>query len=126
MKSEAAEWFRYAEDDFAVGSRLLTDYPRNSVWSHHQAAEKFLKALLIQAGVDFPKTHDCTVLFNLLTQADKSVVREACIHLSGYGPAQRYPGGTPITVADGHAVQASSAKVREYARKHCGHEAGKG
>ena len=46
---------------------LAENCPYDTVSYHcQQCVEKYLKALLIHRNVDFPRTHDLVVLFNLL------------------------------------------------------------
>lgn len=62
MKAETEDRLRYANEDYSVGTMLREKYVRSSVWSYQQSAEKYLKALLTESGIDFPKTHDCVAL----------------------------------------------------------------
>lgn len=70
-----------------------------------QAAEKAIKALLVQRHVRFPKTHD---LLDLLTVLDRSglpipaEIREADA-LTQYSVETRYPGLGEDVTADEHA-----------------------
>lgn len=66
-----------------------------------QAAEKAVKALLIEKGIDFPRTHDVLRLVRLLPegllpQQDEDEVDR----LSGWAVAGRYPADLPDAVED--------------------------
>ncbi|CAN5664978.1 hypothetical protein BH11ARM2_BH11ARM2_00220 [soil metagenome] len=63
-----------------------------------QAAEKHLKALLVEQGVAPPKTHDLTQLISMHsgTPAPSSVDSAAAM-TSAYAWLTRYPGSPPIT-----------------------------
>jgi len=61
------EWVRKAQADLAVAERLISEEAgfSNAVAFHcEQAAEKFIKAFLVWAEADFPKTHDLTELLS--------------------------------------------------------------
>jgi|HubBroStandDraft_6_1064221.scaffolds.fasta_scaffold340642_2 HEPN domain-containing protein len=59
-----------AEQDFRSAERLLSieeDCPFDHVTFHaQQCAEKYLKALLVERGTDFPRTHSLRILTQLL------------------------------------------------------------
>ena len=65
-QSDPHEWLRFAQDDLAAARLLLTDVevPARLACFHaqEQAAEKALKASLVQAAIQFRKTHDLVVL----------------------------------------------------------------
>ena len=62
-----------------------------------QAAEKFLKALLVWHGVDFEKTHNLGRLLQLVTSFDTSLASslKPATALNPYGVDYRYPGDFP-------------------------------
>lgn len=70
MKPETAEWVEKAEGDFrtAVREKNSAEYPNYDAACFHaqQCAEKYLKARLVEAGKDFPKTHDLSAILNLV------------------------------------------------------------
>ena len=66
--SDPTEWLRFAHDDLAAARLLLADpgLPARLACLHAQhAAEKALKASLIDASIHFRKTHDRAVLVAL-------------------------------------------------------------
>jgi HEPN domain-containing protein len=70
MKSSTREWVAKAEEDFAVAC-TLTRPRKKPLWAPvcfhaQQCVEKYLKARLNEASVQFHKTHD---LEQLLVQA---------------------------------------------------------
>jgi len=95
MKEESRDWLAYAEEDFAAGDRLQADFFRNAVWAYQQAAEKSIKALLIDLGIDFPKSHDLVALINLTTIEVDQPVRDACLKLVVWSCMDRL-GDTPV------------------------------
>ena len=67
-KREALRWAAYAEEDYEYAQLGLTRYPRNATWDFHQAAEKYLKAALLEENIEPPRTHDLLRLLSLLKQ----------------------------------------------------------
>jgi len=59
-----------------------------------QCAEKYLKAILEEAGEDIPHIHDLAVLLDHIedTGAELSLSRSALARLSTFGVSTRYPG----------------------------------
>ena len=69
MKRETGRWVRKAEADHEGANELaLKARPLNDLICFHcqQSAEKYLKALLIERGLSFPKTHRLEDLLLLL------------------------------------------------------------
>ena len=64
------QWVRKAEHDLEAARLILaaeTHCPYDTVCFHcHQAAEKYLKALLTLLGIQAPRTHDLGKLLALL------------------------------------------------------------
>ena len=97
----AVDWLRYAESDLDIAritqsSRILLE---GLCFHAQQAAEKALKAVLIAYSIPFPRTHNITVLIDLLPQdiALPSEV-EAAASLTDYAVLMRYPGNLePVT-----------------------------
>ena len=99
---DAAEWLIHAESDLTY-ARLGRSEPavlRGQVAFHaEQAAEKALKAVLIQTGVEFPRTHVQSLL-RLLRNSEISVRQdiEQASALTRFAVEARYPGDIePIT-----------------------------
>ena len=62
-------FLKKALEDEILLKKLINDFDvSDTIWGFHaqQAIEKLLKALLIKNKTDFPRTHDLTVLFELL------------------------------------------------------------
>jgi HEPN domain-containing protein len=83
-----------------------------------QAAEKAIKAVLVNRRVPFPKTHAIAELLTLLLQAAVHVpdgVRQAAI-LTGYAVEARYPGiSEEVTEADYAAALELAERVVRWA-----------
>jgi HEPN domain-containing protein len=82
-----------------------------------QSAEKHLKALLIERGLSFPKTHRLEDLLLLLLPHDASLkaIRRALVSLTRYAVDYRYPDET-ATRRQATAALRQAAKVRQQIR----------
>lgn len=96
-------WFRYADMDYDTAVHLLKNmYPMPSeiiCYHSQQAAEKYLKGILISFGEEIIKTHDLVFLANeiqnhSLVSAD---ILKICAKLSVYGVKARYPKELAVT-----------------------------
>lgn len=62
MRPETTEWTEIADADFCTAAReaMATEAPNFSAVCFHaqQSAEKYLKALLVEHDIYFPKTHN--------------------------------------------------------------------
>ena len=91
------EWLNRAKSNLAraKADRHLDEvYLEDLCFDAQQAAEKSMKALLITAKKDFPRTHDLAELLSLIERAGYAVpesVRSAP-RLSVYSTVTRYPG----------------------------------
>jgi HEPN domain-containing protein len=97
INAEIQRWVEKAENDFRNAEYVLTleeNCPFDTVSYHcQQCAEKYLKAALICRNVEFPRTHDLVVLFNLLQKAEPLPLRiEDVQPLNRYSIEARYPG----------------------------------
>lgn len=87
-----------AEGDFATAERefaVTADPNYDAVCFHaQQCAEKYLKARLQESGTPFGKTHDLTVLLNMVLPFEPSwnTLLTDLQTLSAYAVAYRYPG----------------------------------
>ena len=106
MNNEVQQWFTFAQKDLAVAKHLRdTFYPEPmEIICYHceQAAEKLLKAVLVAADVEPPKTHDLIQLCKKCTELDKEyeTLADACIELSPYGVQVRYPSNLDLNEDD--------------------------
>jgi len=70
MRVESIEWVEKAEGDWHTAGRELrtTEFPNYDAVCFHaqQCAEKYLKALLTERNVRFPKMHHLPTLLDLL------------------------------------------------------------
>lgn len=91
----ALGWFKKAENDLKNISLVLPspDCPFDTVCFHaQQAAEKYLKGLLVQLDVSFPKTHDIARILELVPgEVDLDLGIEDLAPLSQWAVFPRYP-----------------------------------
>jgi len=93
MQPLTAEWVTKAEADLATAQRELRARraPNYDAACFHaqQCAEKYLKALLQEESVSFPRTHDLMMLLSLMTSPDPALtVLQADLRLLTATPAR--------------------------------------
>jgi HEPN domain-containing protein len=96
IRELVVEWVRRARADLAL-ARLTEDEriaPELLAFHAQQAAEKALKALLVQRQIEFPHTHAIGPLLNLCQAAGFEGVESLAgvASLTRYAVATRYPG----------------------------------
>ena len=81
-----------------------------------QAAEKAIKAVMIERGIDFPYVHDLAHLLSVLEEAGEAIPEDirAVETLTNYSSTARYPNvGSPVSVQEhSEAVEIAEAVVR--------------
>ncbi|MBD3175521.1 MAG: HEPN domain-containing protein [Armatimonadia bacterium] len=99
MNEIAREWLSIAEADMGTATRELevdgVPNPRAAAFHAQQAAEKALKALLIQVRVESPRTHSLEPLLDLLPPPplpELVAMRSDLRLLSRFAVRARYPG----------------------------------
>lgn len=98
MNQETEEWVEKAEGDWGTMIResLVTEGANLDAVCFHaqQCAEKYFKALLVENGVGFQKTHDLVKLLNdlLLLYPEMDVHSEGAVALTAFGVEFRCPG----------------------------------
>jgi HEPN domain-containing protein len=99
------QWLNRAHKDLAASEVLLKeafeDY-ENAGFHAQQSVEKFIKAFLISRQIEFPKTHDITLLRQLVARVDQELAKKLAIadSLTPYGVEFRYPGDLPSVSRD--------------------------
>jgi HEPN domain-containing protein len=114
----ARRWIAKAEEDLAAAERLLSlDDSLASVVCFHsqQAVEKLVKALLVVAGVPFPRTHDVIQLVQILPRdLALPVALAELAPLNRYAVEARYPiGEEPLTGDEARTAIALARRVRD-------------
>jgi len=88
------EWMEYARSDLALAGEPHGPRVRLETVCFHaqQAVEKAVKAVLVQAGVTFPKVHSIERLLDLLPAAiERTPDLLKSRTLSAYATVPRYP-----------------------------------
>jgi HEPN domain-containing protein len=98
MKASTRDWIAKAEEDFAA-ALLLARPRRQPLWSPvcfhaQQCAEKYLKARLNEASIQFYRTHDLEQLLNQALRVEPlwAAFRPSLKRLSDSAVLPRYPG----------------------------------
>lgn len=113
------EWVSKAEGDFAAASKLLEiEGPTWIVCFHaQQAAEKYLKAMLVQLQAPFGKTHDIGELLRLLPESKRPSFDAAeAFELTQHAVAGRYPEAPESTVEEARRVLVLASRIRDFVR----------
>jgi HEPN domain-containing protein len=92
-----ADWLKKADEDFGLARQLLSEesnYLHAIAFHSQQAAEKYLKALLVFHQREFPKTHDIAQLLDILATVDKDTASklDSVDELNPFAIEARYPG----------------------------------
>lgn len=113
----ARDWKAKADGDLRSARTLLgLDPPETDAVAFHcqQAAEKYLKALLVAVGVEPPRTHDLGVLRELASDKFPEIadLQEACEYLTPLAVQTRYPlFEPPISAADASKALSKSEEI---------------
>jgi len=94
---EIQQWTEKADNDLRSAEFILTmekDCPYDIVCFHaQQAVEKYLKALLVKENIEFPRTHDLIILFNMIPSKNTlTIEKHDLLALNRYSVESRYPG----------------------------------
>lgn len=104
MRELVQQWLSKAEDDLGAAELLLSEgrYLNLAGFHAQQAAEKFLKAFLVEHQIEFPKTHNIAELLDLVGRRNQSLAESLrnAADLTPYGAEIRYPGDTPELSAE--------------------------
>src|SRR5258708_1862823 len=119
MKASTREWLSKAEEDFTVATLLAR--PRKKPLSApvcfdaQQCAEKYLKARLNDASIQFLRTHDLEQLLNQVLPVEPlwSAFRLALKRLSDAAVVPRYPGGIFTKAEAARALKTCKAFRKE-------------
>jgi HEPN domain-containing protein len=116
-------WVAKAENDLKTAAHTLklgAEGPTDTVCFHaQQAVEKYLKALLVLKGIDFPRTHDVEELTALVPAADRpNISEDEQGRLTDYATVMRYPGDyEPVSLTEARAAVSVARRVRGALRK---------
>ncbi|MBF0202460.1 MAG: HEPN domain-containing protein [Desulfamplus sp.] len=99
MKDETKVWLKYSTENFDSANILLKSKLYNPCLQNvQQSVEKALKALLIEKGTHFRKTHDILELKNVLKTLNIEVdlSEDDCDFLNSIYLPSKYPLGSVI------------------------------
>ena len=107
------KWLQKADEDFDFATSILDDseFYAQICFHFHQAAEKYLKAMIIALDLEFKKIHDLPVLLkSCMTQIDDlNSLMGDCKFLNRYYLDTRYPVLWPTRYDKGEALKAKQA-----------------
>jgi len=112
-------WLRMAELDYGVANTLQEhrgEYTEAVAFHSQQAAEKFIKTLLVRHQIEFPKTHDIPLLRSLLAKVAPGLASQMAFAdwLTPFGVEVRYPSRTRELPDDvGERALSAARQVRE-------------
>jgi len=91
------QWLAKAQQDLAAARIILKEkFESYDLVGFHaqQSVEKFMKAILVRHQVEFPKTHNISILKDLIAKADEKLGQQLVPMetLTAYGVEYRYPG----------------------------------
>jgi HEPN domain-containing protein len=94
------QWVDKADQDLAAAESLLKDGGRHRpiiAFHSQQAAEKYLKAVLVRHQVYFAKTHDMGKVLDLVARCEPAAVEalQEVTLLTPFGVEVRYPSDSP-------------------------------
>ena len=119
----ARQWTEKAENDLKNAAhtvKLKTDCPTDTVCFHvQQCVEKYLKALLVLNGIDFPRTPQISVLLALVpTPVRPTLTQAEQDRLTEYAVTTRYPGDyDPISREEAQEAVQLARRFRNQVRR---------
>ena len=115
------EWFRFANMDLDLAKHTLeTMHPSPfEIICYHcqQAAEKFIKGLIISFDIEVEKTHDLSKLLNTLVPLTDvpETFMESAERLTMFSVRVRYPNELPIDETQTKLAIAQAEKIKKWA-----------
>lgn len=116
------EWLAKADNDLTTAAHTLklgASCPTDTVCFHaQQCVEKYLKAVLVVEGIDFPKTHDLERLIDRIPAGLRPGLSfEELAGLTEYATGARYPGWEELSLATARKAVALARRVRREVRR---------
>ena len=112
LRELVLQWLDKAAADFDAAEQLST---HGGIVAFHceQAAEKYLKALLVRHQVEFPKTHDIAKLLDRVATVDVNTAESlrSADSLTPFGVEARYPSDAPEVLPGGEVEAIAMARV---------------
>jgi HEPN domain-containing protein len=122
MKLLTREWVKKAEGDFVtaqreVRARKSPNY-ESACFHAQQSVEKYLKARLQEAGIEFPHTHDLVALLKLVIPVEPlwAGLAASAKVLTQHAVKTRYPGSS-VTRAQAKDAVLRCREIRQLVRE---------
>jgi HEPN domain-containing protein len=109
------EWLQKADEDLGFAASIIEDSPFYAQICFHfqQAAEKYLKAIIVAEDLEFQKIHDLVILLKtcLGRRPELTSLMPECKLLNRFYIDTRYPVHWPTEYSKEKALQAHAAAV---------------
>lgn len=121
IRQVVGEWVEKAEHSI-MAAHSLFEHGEDSLvdivcFHAQQGVEKYLKAILVQAGIPVPKTHDIEKIVALLPSEIKiGLSLEEMRTLTSYAVEYRYPGHEPLALPDAKEAVDLANRIRDEVR----------
>ena len=107
------EWIKKAEEDYQFAASVLEDstFYAQICFHFQQAAEKYLKTVIVAEDLEFQKVHDLVVLLKSCLSRKPELIRlmPECKLLNRFYIDTRYPVHWPTDYTKEGAIQAQAA-----------------
>lgn len=107
-----SEWLKKANEDLEFAISVIEDstFYAQICFHFHQAAEKYLKSLIIAYDLEFKKIHDLPVLLklSLVKKPELKKLMNDCRLLNGFYIDTRYPVHWPTQYTKEEALRQKS------------------
>jgi HEPN domain-containing protein len=107
------EWLDKADEEFEFAISVVEDstFFAQICFHFHQAAEKYLKSVIIAYDLEFKKIHDLPILLKTCLARDKSLadLLEDCKFINRFYINTRYPVHWPTSYTKDDALRAKDA-----------------
>jgi len=116
------EWLQKADEDLEFAASIIEDSPFFAQICFHfqQAAEKYLKTIVVADDLEFQKIHDLVTLLKICLDRRPELIRlmPECILLSRFYIDTRYPVHWPTDYTKDKAIEAKAAAeaIRDYVK----------
>lgn len=116
------EWLKKADEDFEFAISVIDEstFYAQICFHFHQAAEKFLKSIIIALNLEFKKIHDLPVLLKscLAKEPGLQILLDDCKFLNRFYIDTRYPVHWPTQYTKEEAFKAKIATehIRDVAK----------